>query len=229
MRSVRRLFSRRAQVPFSQRRNACALASRKAPGRIAAHRSLRVRSARTARSQPWPHRFRPGNLRDTRPISSIAPSGAALRSRPGTVTRSCAQSSSALSGWSNMRRASPPRNRSRNGQYPARLCALDFETTNQCCWRPIGLSLRRRVKDDRSRRPPNGCSTITMSWKSKSARSARTSRRASIDGCPSSAMARLTAIHACSEWPGHSLPTPTADLIPKRCVVLSAPINAFSH
>ncbi len=114
-----------------------------------------------------------------------------------------------------MRPASPPHSRSRSSRYLVRLSARGLATTNRCCSQPIAPSPARRAKGAPSRRPPSGCSTTTISWKSKSARSARTCRRASIGSCPSWRADRSSVTHACSASPGRSLPTPTATSIPK--------------
>ena len=64
-----------------------------------------------------------------------------------------------------------------------------------------------RGKVARSRRPPSGCSTTTISSKRRSARSARTCRRASTASCRSSRTGPSSDTRACSASPGHSSPT----------------------
>src|SRR5881392_1480835 len=105
-----------------------------------------------------------------------------------------------------MPRASRPHSRSSSGHDSVRLFTHGCATTRRCCSRPIGPSQQPQAKGARFPRPLNGYSITTTSSKSKSARSARIFRRASIDCCPSCGMDRLRAIRACSVWPGRLLP-----------------------
>ena len=100
--------------------------------------------------------------------------------------------------------------------------------TAASCSRATGRSRTRSGKSARSRRPPSGWWTTSTSSRTSSARSVRTSRRASTASCPSSPAARSKGTRASMRSPGPSSSTPTAGSIPRRCAVSSAPTSASS-
>ena len=91
------------------------------------------------------------------------------------------------------------------------------------CWPPIARSRAPWTKAAPSRPPPNGCSTTTTWSRSRSAKSARTCRRASTASFPNSPRDRSRVSRACSASPGRSSRTPTAASIRNSCGASCAP------
>ena len=107
----------------------------------------------------------------------------------------CARSCSASSASNSTPQVSPLPSGSRSAASAAALSVCGCATTRRYCSRRTGISPPRPAKAAQFRRRPSGCSIITTSSRSRSGKSAKTCRRASIGCCPSSATVR------CSGYP----------------------------